>query len=101
MEMTVVDVPEQKRYEGRGQDGLVGYINYQLRGDQVVLTHTETDSRYQGQGAGSGLVRGALDDARARGATVVPLCPFVRSWIERHPDHADIVDQQSREEILG
>ncbi len=101
MEMTVTDAPERARYEGHGGDGLVGFVDYRHRGDEVVLTHTETDDQYQGMGAGSGLVRGVLEDARTRGATVVPVCPFVRSWIARHPDYADVIDQKSREELLG
>jgi predicted GNAT family acetyltransferase len=42
-------------------------------------------------GLGSRLVRAALDDVRSQGGRVVPLCPFVRGWIERHPDYADLV----------
>jgi predicted GNAT family acetyltransferase len=41
---------------------------------------------------GSTLVRGALDDVRAHGLRVVPRCSFVRGYIERHPDYADLVD---------
>ena len=43
-------------------------------------------------GLGSTLVRGALDDVRSRGGSVVPRCSFVRGWIDRHPDYADLVD---------
>lgn len=101
MEIKVTDVPERKRYEGHDQDRLVGIIDYHFRGDTIVLTHTETESQYQGQGAGGGLVRGVLEDARARGVTVAPVCPFVRSWIGRHPDYSDVLDQKSRDELLG
>jgi predicted GNAT family acetyltransferase len=56
----------------------------------LVFTHTEVDPDHEGEGVGSTLVRGALDDARRRGMPVVPRCPFVRAWIERHPDYADV-----------
>jgi predicted GNAT family acetyltransferase len=50
------------------------------------------DDAFEGQGVGSDLVPGALDDVRSRGGTVVPLCSFVRSWIERHEGYEDLVD---------
>ena len=91
MEPTVIDVPESDRFEIRDGDRVLGLAAYQRRGDQVVFTHTEVDSDSGHSGLGSTLVRAALDDVRSKGGTVVPLCPFVRGWIERHPDYADLV----------
>ena len=48
-----------------------------------------------GHGLGGTLVRGALDDVRARGGSVVPLCPFVRGWIDRHPEYQDLLSAPS------
>jgi predicted GNAT family acetyltransferase len=56
-----------------------------------VLVHTEVEPRAEGTGLGSQLVTEALDDIRARGLRVVPLCPFVAAYIRRHPDYADLV----------
>ena len=92
MELTVTDVPEAGRYEVRAGDRVLGLTAYQRRGDQVVFTHTEVDPDAEGGGVGSTLVRGALDDVRAHGLRVVPRCSFVRGYIERHPDYADLVD---------
>jgi predicted GNAT family acetyltransferase len=92
MEPTVIDAPEDSRYELRDGDRLLGVAAYQRRGDQVVLTHTEVEDDEEHSGLGSTLVRAALDDVRSRGGTVVPLCPFVRGWIERHPEYRDLVD---------
>jgi predicted GNAT family acetyltransferase len=92
MEPTVSDVPENSRYELRDGDRLLGVAAYQRRGNQVVFTHTEVDDSSEHSGLGSRLVRGALDDVRRAGGTVVPLCPFVRGWIERHPEYRDLVD---------
>jgi uncharacterized protein len=92
MELTVTDVPEAGRYEARAADRVLGLAAYRRQGDQVVFTHTEVDPDAGGSGVGSTLVRGALDDVRAHGLRVVPRCPFVRAWIERHPDYADLVD---------
>ena len=58
----------------------------------VLLIHTEVAEAVEGQGLGSRLVRGALDDIRARGLKVAPVCPFVLSYLERHPEYADLVE---------
>jgi hypothetical protein len=92
MEPTVSDAPENSRYELRDGDRLRGVAAYQRRGNQVVFTHTEVDDSEEHSGLGSRLVRGALDDVRRAGGTVVPLCPFVQGWIERHPEYRDLVD---------
>ena len=91
MEPTVTDAPENSRYEIRDGDRLLGQAVYQRRGDQVVFTHTEVDLDQERSGLGSTLVRSALDDVRSKGGTVVPMCSFVRGWIERHPEYADLV----------
>ena len=91
MEPTVTDVPDRSRYEIRDGDRLLGLAAYQRRGRQVVFTHTEVGDSEEHSGLGSRLVRSALDDVRSSGGTVVPLCPFVRGWIERHADYRDLV----------
>lgn len=95
MEPTVTDAPEQSRYEIRDGDRLLGQAAYQRRGDQVVFTHTEVDSDAGHSGLGSTLVRAALDDVRGKGGSVVPMCSFVRGWIERHPEYRDLVAAES------
>jgi uncharacterized protein len=91
MSFVVTDRPEDSRFELRDGDTLVGFARYHLRGRAIVFTHTQVSEEYEGQGAGSQLAREALDDARRRGLRVVALCPFIHSWIERHPDYADLV----------
>ena len=91
MEPTVRDVPEADRFEIRDGERVLGVAAYQRRGDTVVFTHTEVDPDAGQSGLGSTLVRAALDDVRARGGSVVPRCPFVRGWIDRHPEYADLV----------
>ena len=51
----------------------------------------EVDDAFEGQGVGSALARTALDDVRASGRSAVPKCPFIRGWIDKHPDYADLV----------
>jgi predicted GNAT family acetyltransferase len=91
METTVRDNPEESRYEIRDGDRVLGLAAYERRGETMVFTHTEVDPDAGEEGLGSTLVRAALDDVRSRGGSVVPQCPFVRGWIERHPDYADLV----------
>jgi uncharacterized protein len=90
-EPEVVDVPEQSRYELRVGGATVGLAAYRRRNGRIVLIHTEVDEGLDGRGLGSRLVAGALADARRQGLEVVPLCPFVASYIVRHPEYRDAV----------
>lgn len=65
--------------------GLADYV--ELVGDVVEVPHTEVDPAHGGKGYGGVLVRGVLDDLAARSAKVKPTCPFVESWITKHPDY--------------
>ncbi|WP_218566715.1 GNAT family N-acetyltransferase [Vallicoccus soli] len=88
----VRDAPERDRYEVHDEQGrLAGFAAYQRARGLVVMTHTEVDPAYEGRGLGSALVRGALDDLRAQGTAVLPLCPFVGAYIARHPEYRDVV----------
>jgi len=91
METTVRDAPEAQRYEILDGERVLGLAAYERRGDTLVFTHTEVDPDAGESGLGSTLVRAALDDVRSHGGRVVPLCPFVRGWIQRHPEYADLV----------
>ena len=96
MEPTVRDAPEASRYEIRDGEQLLGHADYERRGDTVVFTHTEVDPDAGQSGLGSTLVRAALDDVRSQGGSVVAQCSFVRGWIDRHPDYADLVAERDR-----
>lgn len=87
----VVDNPEQLRYELWLDSSLAGFITYRREPSVLVLVHTDVDPAYEGRGFGGRLVKGALDDIRARGLRLVPLCPFVDAYIRRHPEYADLV----------
>jgi predicted GNAT family acetyltransferase len=90
-DVRVVDNQERRQYELWVGDQQAGYISYGVKPGAVVLIHTEVDPKYEGQGLGSQLVRGALDDIRSRGMRLIPLCPFVRAYLERHPEQRDLV----------
>ena len=91
MEPTVRDVPEANRYEIGDGERLLGHADYRCNGDTVVFTHTEVDQDSGISGVGGMLVRAALDDVRSRGGSVVAQCSFVRGWIQRHPEYADLL----------
>jgi predicted GNAT family acetyltransferase len=93
MALEITRNDSEQRYEARVDGELAGIAAFQMDGDRIVFTHTEVDDRFEGQGIGSQLARHALDDVRARESLrVVPQCPFIRSWIEKHPEYADLVD---------
>jgi predicted GNAT family acetyltransferase len=96
MEPTVRDDPEAHRYEIVEGDRVLGIAAYEHRGDTLVFTHTEVDQDSGRSGLGGTLVRGALDDVRSQGIRIVPRCPFVRGWIDRHPDYADLIADTDR-----
>ncbi len=76
-----------------------GYIAYRRRPGTIALVHTEIEPEFEGRGLGGKLIREALDRARAEGSEVLPFCPFVRSYIERHPDQLDLVPEDRRDEF--
>jgi len=70
------------------QGGAVAELTYELEGQRLLLVHTGVPSSLEGRGIGGTLVRAAIDWALEQGLTVVPLCPYVRRWLRRHPDVA-------------
>src|SRR4051812_40757533 len=83
---------DEHRYEAFIDGDRVGLAVYELTDRLVVFTHTEVEDRCEGMGVGSALVRAALDDVRTlEGRKVLPVCPFVKSWIEHHEDYQDLV----------
>jgi len=96
-EPAVVNVPEASRYELRDGERMIGEAAYRRRNGRIAFIHTEVDEALEGRGLGSALVATALDDARREGLEVVPLCPFVAAFIERHPEYQDLVAADYRE----
>ncbi len=79
------------RYELYVDGHRVGVADFEDVGDAISLPHTEVDPSMNGRGLGSQLVRYALDDVRAQGRKVVPACPFVETFIQRHPEYNDLL----------
>ncbi len=95
-DVSVHDEPDHSRFAIRVGGELAGFAVYHLHGDVADFTHTEIDGAYEGRGLGSRLIRAALDDTRAAGRQVLPHCPFVRAFIAKHPEYADLVPADAR-----
>lgn len=82
----------QQRYELLLSGQPRGVVEYREQGEQLVFTHTEVDPSLSGQGMGSVLAKGALEDARRRGKRVVPQCEFIADYVQRHNEWQDLID---------
>lgn len=86
----ITDNAAQHRFE-LAVDSHIAAAYYKRAGDVITFEHTEVPSELGGRGIGSKLVKGALDQVRASGLKVVAQCPFVKGWIDKHPDYADLL----------
>ena len=93
-DIVVTDNEDEGRFEAE-VDGALAMAEYTRTGNRITFTHTEVPEAYRGQGIGEKLVRTALEKVRAEDLTVRPLCPFVRSYIEDHPEFHDLVSKAS------
>ena len=89
-----MDAPEASRYELRLGGRVIGLAAYRRRNGRIVFTHTEIDESREGLGLGSLLAATALDDACAKGLVVIPLCPFIAHYIERHPEYQRLLVEE-------
>ncbi|PWC79639.1 GNAT family N-acetyltransferase [Azospirillum sp. A26] len=71
--------------------GSTALVTYDMRDGKIALTHTEVPGALTGQGVGSELAKGTLDDIRAQGLKVLPICTFIEAYIKRHPEYQDLV----------
>lgn len=92
MDAKVQDNPDRSRFEVLVDGELGGFATYRVRDGAVVITHSEVDSRYRGQGVGGHLARLTLDLLRERGARVVPMCPFFAKYVKKHREYDDIIE---------
>jgi predicted GNAT family acetyltransferase len=91
MEPEVVHNAAAKRFEV-ALDGKVAFSKYLLAGNKLIIEHTEVRVELEGRGIAGRIVRTALDYVRAQGLKVLPLCPYAKAWIGRHPEYQDLLD---------
>lgn len=90
MASNVRDNTERNRFE-LDADGHIAFSNYKRADGVLTILHTEVPKALEGRGIGSALIRGVLDTARSQGLKVITVCPFAKSYIERHPEYADLL----------
>ncbi len=92
MATEVIQDASMNRFELLVDGQSAGELDYQIRDNTIVITHTEIDPVHQGEGLGGELVRGALNLIRAEtDYRVVPTCPFAGPWIAKHPEYQDLL----------
>lgn len=89
-DLDVRHAPEHSRFEVALGDELA-YLEYRRDGNRIALMHTDVPPAFEGRGVGSRLARAAMDHARQARLRVLVFCPFVRAWVQRHPEYADLV----------
>ena len=87
--VVVEHVPERQRFEVRLENE-VGFLSYTERGDVVTFDHTYVPDSWRGRGVAAALVRAAVAEARARKWKVRPLCSYIVTFFQRHPEYADV-----------
>lgn len=98
-ELQIHDAPERRRYE-LAVDGDVAVVTYNLNPPNLMITETLVPQRLEGRGLASRLAKHVLADAKARGLVVLPVCPYFSAYLQKHPEHADVVHPTYRG-ILG
>ena len=86
------DRPDLGRYILTLDAQEAGFVAYRDGVARRIVDHTEVDPAFEGRGLGSRLARHVLDDARARQLRIVPRCPFLAAYLERHPEDHDLVE---------
>jgi predicted GNAT family acetyltransferase len=93
-EIIVHDDAEHDRYVVEVDGKVAGYTVYHIRGGRYFFVHTEIKLGFGGQGVGSMLARHALDDVREKGGMIIPICPFIRAFVDEHPEYESLVDHE-------
>jgi predicted GNAT family acetyltransferase len=101
-EVTVKDNVQSRSYDVFVDGEVAGSIVYEQAGDRrLVFTHIFIEPRFRGRGVGNALIRGALDDARAKGVTLTNFSDFVARYVNAHPEYADLLDATHPGHVLG
>jgi predicted GNAT family acetyltransferase len=90
----VTDNRAHNRFEIDLGDGELAFAAYNLLPGAIRFYHTIVPESHGGQGLGTALIRAGLAAARERGLKVIPICPFFRAYLEKHPDEQDLIDPE-------
>lgn len=90
MSYTIIDNKEKNRFELH-HDGHIAIAEYIMAPGKIVFTHTEVPVELEGKGIGSALAKFALDAVSKTDLKVVPMCPFIKAYIERHKEYGRLL----------
>lgn len=93
--------PQRTRYEILVDGQVAGAAHYTPLEGRLVFDHTVIDDAYAGRGLAKALARGALDDVRANGRRIVPICEFITGFLAKNAEYDDLVDRELLERILS
>ncbi len=80
------------RYTYQIDGGPLAELTYSKTGEtMIIIDHTDVPNSYRGQGVGEKLVAQVVDDMRAAGKKIIPLCPFANAQFHKHPDWQDVL----------
>jgi len=96
VESAIQKNPEQSRYELVVDDTVAGVVEYVEKDDYIELTHTEVDPSHEGEGLGSQLAGAVLDSLRNDNRSVLPSCPFIKKYLQRHSEYVELVPADRR-----
>ncbi len=86
----VINNPAVSRFEVHLGENKLAQLAYQIEGDAILFTHTEVPEEFGGRGIAGKLAHTALEYAKAQNYSVMALCPYIKSYIERHPEYQSI-----------
>lgn len=98
-DVTIAFHPDEHAFVARVDDARVGLLVDHLRRGRHLLVHTEVAEEHGGKGIAGQLVQFAVDAAREADERIVPICPYVARWFEKHPDQRDVVDEELTAEL--
>jgi len=95
--LTIVNNEQQQQFQVR-MDGELAYLEYRFYKGDIALMHTEVPEKLSGKGIASALAEYAIKYARERKIPVMIYCPFVASWLKKHPENRDVLDPKYRDD---
>jgi uncharacterized protein len=98
MEIEVKDNPAQNRFEAT-IEGHAAIIDYKLGPGEITVLHTEVPKELEGRGIAGAMTKFALEQIRERGLQLIPLCPYMRAYLKKHPEYQDLVKDRAGENV--
>jgi uncharacterized protein len=94
MEIEVQDNPARNRFETT-IEGHTAMIEYKLRPGVITVLHTEVPEELEGRGIASTMTRFVLQFIATHKLQLVPLCPYMCSYLKKHPEYQHLVKSEA------